>query len=230
MLIDFIRTEGLSAGDRLPSIRELAGRWKVGVTTVRDAVKRGEAMGLLRVHPRSGIFVQEFDYGTLVDAFEQTCETALLQVDHSIAHLLEARRAVESEIVAKAAVRRRIGDLLPVRHALEAMRRIDASEKKAEYIGWDVRFHVEIARIADNPVLFTMLKTFLELLRPYLISAPLSVEGKRQGDASHQRIYEALLAGDEAAIRDEIRQHIDLVFDYLVRQVVTSPPVAPERN
>ena len=228
MLIDFIHSEGLAAGDRLPSIRELAGRWQVGVTTVRDAVKRGEAMGLLRVHPRSGIFVQAFDYGILIDAFEHTCETSLLQVDHSIAHFLEARRVIESEIVAKAASRRHVDDLLPVREALEAMRRLDAGQKKAEYIACDVRFHVEIARIAGNPVLFTLLKSLLEMLRPYLVSAPLSAEGKHQGDASHLRIYEALLAGNQDAIREEIQQHIDLVFDYLVRQIVRDS--APEPN
>ena len=48
----------LQPGDRLPSVRELSDRFQVAVPTLREAIRRLEAFGVVEVRHGSGIFVR----------------------------------------------------------------------------------------------------------------------------------------------------------------------------
>ena len=74
-LVEHIQSAGLHVGDRLPSIRELAAKLKVGTNVVRYGMIQAQTMGLVRVHPRSGAFVQSLDFAPLVNALESTLTT-----------------------------------------------------------------------------------------------------------------------------------------------------------
>ncbi|HTU26072.1 MAG TPA: FCD domain-containing protein, partial [Pirellulales bacterium] len=197
-LIRQIQSDRLAVGDRLPSIRDLSARLGASISAVRDALMQAQTLGLVKVRPRSGAFVQSLTYGPLVDALTGTLEAALVQVDHNLFHLLEARQWIEVELVGLAASRRRLEDLLPVRDALDAMAAGNGDEGWPSYVEADVRFHVQIARIAGNPVLTTTLEAMLGLLRPYLVRLPWTPERRERADRSHVEIYQALLAGDPA--------------------------------
>src|SRR5262245_46313766 len=107
-LVEHIRKGGLKVGDRLPSIRELAAELGVGTNVVRYGMIQAQAMGLVRIHPRSGAFVQSVDFAPLVNALENTLTTALAQKDHNLFHLIDVRELLEVEAVGQAARRRRL--------------------------------------------------------------------------------------------------------------------------
>ncbi len=200
-LVRQIQADGLAVGDRLPSIRRLAARMGLGISAVRDAMMQAQTLGLVKVHPRSGAFVQSLTYAPLVDALADTLESSLLEVDHNLFHLIEARQLIEVELVSLAAQRRRLEDLLPVRETLEAMAAAIAEDSCQRFIEADVQFHLEIARIAGNSVLLTMLQAMLTLLRPYLMRLPWTAERQTRTDRSHSEIYDALIAGDAEQAR-----------------------------
>jgi GntR family transcriptional regulator, transcriptional repressor for pyruvate dehydrogenase complex len=56
---DLIAFGQLKPGDRLPPERELARSLGVGHTTVREAIRSMESLGLLIVRPGAGTFVAE---------------------------------------------------------------------------------------------------------------------------------------------------------------------------
>src|SRR5262249_36966944 len=97
-LIEYIRSEELAVGDRLPSIRQLATTFEVSPNVIRDALVQAQTLGLVKIHPRSGAFVQSLSYAPLVDALATTFDTALMQVDHNLFHVLDARRCLEVEV------------------------------------------------------------------------------------------------------------------------------------
>lgn len=218
-VLDLIQRQRLKVGTKLPSIRDLAAQLGVKTTEVRDALLEAQTMGLVRVVPRSGAFVQSISYEPLVDALARTIQPALLQQDHNLFHLLDARRVIEIELVGRAARLRRVEDLLPVKDALQAMSAATSSEARPEYVENDIRFHVEIARIADNSVLFTMQQAMLELLRPHLAAMPWSSDHWERTQRSHTKIYAALVAGDADAAREEMRAHLGLAYDNLLNDV-----------
>lgn len=215
-LVEHIRSAGLGVGDRLPSIRQLAETFKVGTNVVRDALMQAQTMGLVKIHPRSGAFIQSLSYAPLVDALTQTLETSLLQVDHNLFHLLDARRLIEVELVGLAAARRRLEDLLPVCQALDAMKR---TQDHTQFLEADVRFHLAIAQAAGNAVLTNILQALLGLLRPYLAGLGWTPERHARADRSHAAIYQALLEGDAERARDAMREHVGYARESLLEEI-----------
>lgn len=215
-LVDHIRAEGLSVGDRLPSIRQLSETFKVGTNVVRDALMQAQTMGLVKIHPRSGAFVQSLSYAPLVDALTHTLDTSLMQVDHNLFHLLDARRLIEIELAGLAAERKQVEELLPVRQALEAMKQ---TQDHTEFLRADVRFHLGIAQAAGNPVLANVLQALLGLLQPYLAGLPWSPERRTRTDRSHADIYQALLDGDSDRARAAMREHVSYARESLLHEV-----------
>src|SRR5579872_1651915 len=133
-LLGLIKDKQLAVGERLPNIRELAARLEVKPTLVRDALLQAQTMGVVRILPRSGAFIQQLTYEPLVEILASTLEPAFLQADHNLLHLLDARRLLEIELAGRAAERRRIEDLLPVRRALEDMARLPETERRMDYV------------------------------------------------------------------------------------------------
>jgi GntR family transcriptional repressor for pyruvate dehydrogenase complex len=215
-LISYICEHGLVPGDRLPSIRELAQQFEAGPNVIRDALMRAATMGLVKIHPRSGVFVQSLNYSSFVGALAQTCDAALLQVDHNLFHLLDARRLIEVELVGQAAQRRRLEDLLPVRMALDEVARGQMVEQRVEA---DVRFHLGIAKAAGQEVLEIILQGLLGLVRPFLLGLPRNAERWSRTDRGHDAIYRALLDEDAEQARTLMAEHLRHTTDYLINML-----------
>ena len=109
-LIRYIHSDRLAAGDRLPPIRALAARFGVTGSAVRDAQIQLQTMGMIKILPRSGAFVQSVNFAPLVGALTDTMDNALMQADPSLFHLLDARQLIEVECATAAARRRRMKD------------------------------------------------------------------------------------------------------------------------
>jgi GntR family transcriptional repressor for pyruvate dehydrogenase complex len=223
-LVEHIRAEGLAVGDRLPSIRTLAARLNVGTNVVRYGMVQAQTMGLVKIHPRSGAFVQSLDFAPLVRALEETLITSLTPKDHNLFHLMETRRILELESVVHAATRRRPEDLLPLRDLLTVM--TNGMTDRSAYVDADIRFHLGIARVANNPVLETVLHALLSLLRPCFVRVLLEGDRRARSEADHARIYAALLAGDAVEARAAMIDHLGLAHELLMREVASLPPGA----
>ena len=218
---DLIKSEGLVTGDRLPSIRQLSATLGLGPNVVRDALLRAQTMGLVRIHPRSGAFVQSVDLSSLVSALDDTVETTLMQGDSSIVHLIEARHLIEVDLAGKAAARRRTEDMLPLRLALDAMDR-NADDRPA-FVESDESFHLGIAGIAGNPALTSVLRALLVLLRPHRMSLIPTAENMRRTERLHEEIYCSVRDGDADAARAAMSAHLTDDRQRVLAQIATVP-------
>lgn len=222
-IVDLIREQGLEVGDRLPNIRLLATTFGVKPTEVRDALLQAQFMGLVRILPRSGAYVQSVNFGSFFGAVNTAISPALFQQDHNLLQLLDARRFLEVELAGRAAERRRMEDLLPVRRALESMSKIPQTQRRLEYVEADIAFHIAIAQLAGNSLLQTFHQATLNLLKPYLIQLPWAQTRRERTDKSHAAIYKALAAGNSEATRAAMHEHLTLAYENLLREV-ESPP------
>jgi GntR family transcriptional regulator, transcriptional repressor for pyruvate dehydrogenase complex len=219
-LIEYISRRELGEGARLPSIKELADEWHLAPHAVRDALLQAQTMGLVRVRPRSGTYVQSVDFGPLVEVFSRSLPRALTQEDRNLFDLLEARRLIEMHLAEQAALRRRLGDLVPLRAALARMYEDPADY--AAYMTHNEAFHLGIAQIAGNEVLRTILSCLLTLLRPTLGGRQPATwqdprsEKRRRDAAEHEAIFQALLAGDAAAAKAAMLVHLQDTTESLI--------------
>jgi DNA-binding FadR family transcriptional regulator len=222
-LIRQVQSDGLTIGERLPSIRQLAEKFQVSASVIRDALMQVQAMGLVKIQPRSGAYVQSVNYAPLVNVLAETLEGAVMQVDENLFHLIEARLVLEVECVGQAAQRRRLEDLLPLRGLLDKMDDTSNSKSRADFMEFDIMFHLRIAQLAGNPVLLTMLRTLLGSLRPHLVQLPWGAKHRSTTCHSHAAIYEALVAGDVDQARASMRAHLKLALDSLLARVQSVP-------
>jgi GntR family transcriptional repressor for pyruvate dehydrogenase complex len=212
-LIEYIRRENLKMGDRLPAIRRLAETLQVGPNAVRDALVQVQTRGLVRIEPRSGVFVQSLDFSSFVGVFADTLEAGLAQKDPNLVHLIEARRLIEVETIGIAALRRRPEELLQLREAIEELRKSGSNRQaRAEA---DERFHLAIADIAGNSVMTVILRSLLILLRPHRMSQLLTPQ-QRQGTLDdHEQLYRSISERKVKQAQEQIRRHVSTYLEQL---------------
>ena len=230
-ILRVVEREQLLSGDKLPSVRDLARRLKVKPTLVRDALLQAQARGAVRIEPRVGAFMATTSPAAraLTDSLDAAAsaalETTIVGRPHNLLHVLDTRRVIEVELAGRAAERRRPEDLLPVRHALEALLALPVDAPRAEHVAPDIVFHTELAKVGGNALMAGIQATLMELLRPYLLDVPPSAEHRTTADRSHAAIYTAVVDGDAERARNEMRAHLSLAYDSLLRDLQRPPQV-----
>lgn len=233
-----IAEENLRPGERLPSIRDIAARFGIKAGVVRDALIAAQSQGVVKVLPRLGAIVQSADH-TVSGApsvaspgptlpFE--LREMLPEQDQNLFHVLDTRQVLELAAVERAARRREIPDLFKLRQLLEAMAAIPVVEASPEYVELDVQFHLEIARLAGNGVITALLGLLLRELKPHLTRIRWSIERRLETNASHARIYSALVAGDVELARREVHEHLQTAFNSLLDEMRDPPKMNGERG
>lgn len=87
--------DGLVAGDRLPSERELSARLNVGRSSVREALRALELVGLIETRRGEGTFIRNFYDNGLV----KLIAPFLLQDEKTIRDLLQTKRLLEKDVL-----------------------------------------------------------------------------------------------------------------------------------
>ena len=186
----------------LPTEREFAQEMGVSRTVVREAIKLLESRGLVRIERGRGTIVQQAHAGPVAESLG----LLLRRRGHVLQDLIELRKILEGELAGLAAERRTEADLREMESALVAM---EASPNSpAGYVDADVAFHDTIFRAAQNPVILLVLEPLGELLRESRLRSFAGARMVRMRIRQHSAILAAIRAGDAAAARDAMRQHI----------------------
>src|SRR3972149_1337530 len=76
-------TEGkLRSGDQLPPERELAAEFKVSRTSVREALRTLESIGLIQIRPGGGTFVRDVSVASLMETLQTPGRPKRSHQDH----------------------------------------------------------------------------------------------------------------------------------------------------
>ena len=197
----------LLPGAKLPTEQEMVAAMGVSRTVVREAVAALRADGLVVTRQGAGAFVAP-------DAERRPFRLALdgLPSIGAVLEIMELRASVEVEAAGLAASRGTAAARRRVRQALGA---IDTALVRGEpAIHEDFAFHRAIAAATGNP----QFPHFLEYLGRFIIPrqsirvAAHRPEGQRAYLGTFQRehvaICDAIAAGDAAAAREAMRQHL----------------------
>lgn len=194
---------------RMPAERDLAKHFNVSRPTVREAIIALEIEGLVEVRTGSGVYVVSTEP---THAGPTDCDVGPFE-------LVEARRAIEGEVAASAAIHINDAQLAHLEHLLEAM--------KVEYgtptIGEnsDRDFHMTIADATQNPAFVAAVAQLWKMrdTSPMLVA----MRKARQGGIAprlrdHENILRALQRHDPHAARNAMHSHLNRVLENLLRQ------------
>jgi GntR family transcriptional repressor for pyruvate dehydrogenase complex len=205
---DSILKGALKAGDQLPAERELAQRFGVSRTAVREAVKALREKGLVEAYSGRGTFITD---GT-TQAVRQSLDLMVkIGQPEGSTHLAEVRAILEPEIAALAAVRVQESEIATMREAVAVM---DAAGQDPDaYIEADLDFHLALAEGAANPLILSLIDSIVGLLREQRLRIFRVPGGPERGQFHHKRILDAIERHDPEKARAAMKAHLEQVRD-----------------
>ena len=195
----------LKGGDRLPPERDLADKFVVSRTSVREALRALESLGLVEIRPGEGTFVRQVSIDSLIEPL------ALLMVSQreAISELFEARRLLEPSLAALAATRATPEEI----HEMERILEAQAAEITAGRTGLaqDAQFHAAIGVAAHNRAITRIAHAIMDLLTQSREES-LNTPGRpTRSHEDHRRVLAAIAARDAEAARQAMLEHLSAV-------------------
>jgi GntR family transcriptional repressor for pyruvate dehydrogenase complex len=198
----------LPPGARLPAEKELMQQLQVGRSTVREALKGLEMMGVIEVRHGQGAFVA--DAAAASDGTEGLSQALAKGVTRE---LLEARAIIEVAIARLAAERRTKADLQEIEADLSEHER--ALHQPGIPAQPAMRFHALLAQAAHNDVLTGMFDSFAKLMierGPRLYERVPNFANWEVDQ--HRAIFEAIKAGDAGRAARLMAKHVDAMAEH----------------
>jgi len=213
---DLIKEGRLKSGDKLPPEQVLAEKFGTSRPSVREALSALEILGITESRGGKGNFIKD-NLDTLL--YEQ--EFRELEEEESPFEILEARKAVETEIVGLAAKKATKEDIVSIRESLDKMK--SAMTNIPGIMEFDREFHINIAKAAHNSLLFSMMTYLVDLFKEKLWinlkEKSWSIPGRPQKYfEEHTEIFNAIKNKDSKGARKRMYDHLADVEKDLLRE------------
>ncbi len=228
----------LQPGDHLPAERALAAELGVGRSSVREALRVLEVLGLIRTQTGSGP-----QSGAIIIARPSGGMSALVRLQvaahgFAVADVVATRIVLESAVVTELAAAAASGsasgtpsesaasassrsgapashpDLSAATELLDAMEHpVDGPLTRDEFLTLDQAFHLALAVASGNEVIAAMMAGLRDSIESYVrVGAsflPSWSETSARLEREHRAIVAAIDAGDASLARARIRAHIE---------------------
>ncbi len=208
---DMILSGEIKPGEFLPTRKELAAQFGVGLSTVQEAIQALSAVGMLASRPGKGTWVRKDALDSLIHP--EAVRTRLGELNAE--KVYEARGVIEIALTEMAARRAKAEDVEAIWAALERMEaRIEDDDA---FVEADLDFHLAVARAGRNE----LLEQFYHLSRRLVVQVIMEVlhlPKVKEDSIPYQRaIVEAIEAGDPDLARQAAEEHMAYVDSLLER-------------
>ena len=209
-IIENIQTGNLKAGAALPAERTMAETMGVSRPAVREVLRALELLGIVKSVPGGGNYITEnldtWLIGPLSILFR--LNNGYLRQNQQLRAALERETAL---LAAKKCTPLDAAELWMI------LARLDAAEDEKTRGKLDQELHQKIARIADNPMLYSVLSAADQLTENIIEGTRDYIMKKNQSasvvDEQHHKLVEALINGHVAELT--MSQHMETIEQYL---------------
>ncbi|NRA88377.1 MAG: FadR family transcriptional regulator [Rhizobiales bacterium] len=203
-LIAMIEQAGLKVGDRLPTENELAKQLEVGRSTIREALKAWQGMGIITRNKGAGTILEaEIFSNSVFVPISLRLEAESLLRTHSVRGVLE----IEASKLAAANANDEQRKLIAAKFDIL----IDEFEKGNDWRAADAEFHTAINDASDNPLFGQMINQLHDVFHN-IYEEPFGQA--KLGQASiplHRALSEAVVKGDVDGAGRAMQAIVDLV-------------------
>lgn len=204
-----LREGRLRPGDRLPPERELVATLGVGRSSVREALRVLEVMGLIRTGtgsgPNSGAIIVATPRGGLAALLRLQVAAQAIPIPDVVATRLLLEQWVAGTLAAD-----RSHDLAEARATLDALDDPDLTAQ--QFLALDARFHLGLADACGNVVVASAMAGLRTAIESYVQAGAARIA---DWDAAavrlrreHRELLEAIDAGDADRARSLVHDHI----------------------
>lgn len=204
ILHQWIASGRLQEGDVLPSQDELSRRFEVSRNTLREAIFKLAALGLVQAKQGVGTVVQPSSSANYLSGLQDH----LLMDRLSMREFLEARVSIETTIVRLAVHRATQKDIDRLDNIIA--RQLEAIEAgdEVEFVKHDVAFHSELGHACGNRVMLKISQTIYSLLRSFITTVAGAPGNLEQAFRYHRQILEAIKSKNALAAEKNMIHHL----------------------
>ncbi len=209
----YIVENNLSAGDPLPPEGQLAQELGVGRSSVREAIKALESLGIVEVRHGHGLYVREYNF----DPILETLSYGIRFDTATLAELAEIRIWLEAAVIEEAVARISPAAVKQLEEVMERWAaRVTAGRSCADL---DEEFHRILYGALNNNTLLKLIEVF------WITFENLNVEAFQYDPVlnleEHQAILVAVKAGDGRAARRRLLENFGHLQERLAGALVT---------
>lgn len=194
----YVEKSGLKAGDRFPAEREMMDALKVGRSTIREAIRQMQALGILETRKGSGSYLRRAISGSSIH-MPLTIEAATLR--DGLLQTLDVRRGLEVEASALAALRANPADIGRMEETLIEMERVHLEKGTAGRE--DLAFHLSIYAATGNPLFGQLLEQMREAFERFFAKPFDRPDFARRSFPFHRELFDAIAAGHAERAREK---------------------------
>ena len=200
---DLIRRQQMQPGDRLPTVRALAEQFQVAVPTLREAIRRLEAFGVVDVRHGAGIFVRVSEPRFLVAGIGGRTVNEKTLLD-----LLQTRLLFEPYCAEQASRNQNVEELAQLAtHLDRAERYLNGNDRLLQEM--NMAFHVGVAKCSGNVVLAQVMESLADLYSSEQAAMlTLGGDARIRDYHEHRAILAVIEAGNPAHAREQMQQHL----------------------
>lgn len=195
-------------GEQLPGEMALAEELSVGRSTIREAIRRLAARGVLTTRQGVGVFLAALEP---VEPWDQLAQVG------EITELVQVRVAIESRAAALAARCHQDGDARSIRRALN-VRNALVSGTAEDLASADIQLHREIIAASHNSLLLALFDSLQQRLIGAMTDLLTMMPATEHDAEEHVAVVEAIVAGDADTAERLTREHL-LGLNEALRQI-----------
>ena len=207
-LLTMLASGEYSEGSKLPSETQLCEALGVSRNTVRTAMSKLNALGIVENQQGYGNVVRNMNIGI----YTNSILPCMLAHAGDLASATEFRIGVES-MAARLAAMRATPQHLERLH--EAYEKADQSIGSADFATYDMEFHRVIAEATGNPLFVRTSEMIETMYTTWLIGFQRS-HGVEKSHDFHSRIYEAIRDHQPEAAALSMQQHLEDVLNNVI--------------
>lgn len=190
-------------GMKISTETQLQQETGFGKATVREAVEKLVAMGILKKRQGDGTYVEEYDAGVLLNQLKPE----LILNQHDILAILEFREIVEPACVQKFIENYNEENVEELSALLDVMREHQYDRNNVVFYEADRDFHLKIAEGTGNTILMRVMEILNEENTKYHYTASQTI-GAKSGVEEHERVLKAIRLKDAELGSLFMKRHI----------------------
>jgi DNA-binding FadR family transcriptional regulator len=207
-ILRFIIENGYKPGDKLPTLQTISKTMGISIAKMREELEIARALGIVEVKPGRGTRVVEYRFTPLATL---SALYAIGQDASHFEHLRQLRNALEVAFWDEAVRQLTTADIATLRGLISSAQRRLAAQSIQVPANEHRAFHVTIFSRLENPFVIGFIEAFWEAYEAFGMNLYFELDYHRSVWDYHERIVNAIEAGDIEASRRLLIEHMNLL-------------------
>lgn len=206
-------------GDKIPTEMELAKDFGLGRSSIREAIKIFNYLGVLESRAAIGTIVRERS-----QISTEALTWSLLLGEDEFEEMVELRGAIELRCIMNITRKLKAGSS-DYDETIEALQdivdKMKTSAAKKDYTTiseLDLNFHRHVIETSDNELFNSLYETLKAFLKEEVETTNLNYQDPEEIWMEHKKLLEAIKTGDKSIVLDEYEDHLKNILIHLNRK------------